>query len=1189
MRATDGENAAMVAVPFATVVSENELNRDLAAIAGGTGNYTITFGVGFTLDTDLLAVNLGAGGSLTLQGNGLTIDGGGTHRGLFDYAGVLILDNLTIADAVATGGSGGNSATNGSGAGGGGAGFGGGLFVASAGNATLNNVTFTNDKAIGGAGGSDTGPSSQAAGGGGGLGGNGGNARQVRVGGVFEPEDGSGGGIGVAATGGSLSPGGPGIIPTNPTTTSGGGGGEHSGNEYVSGDGGVQPGNFGGGSGGSSRSPAGLGGGGGGGTSGGFGGGGGGSSSGGFGGGNGGFNAKFSAGGGGGGLGAGADVFVQAGGQLTIGAASLGVGTVTGGGPGTTSGGTPATAGSAFGNGIFIQGNQSITFAPPAGVTTTINGVIADMNGSITDSGGAGSIILNGTGTLKLAAHDTYTGGTKIGGGTLELATPNAAGTGNIGFGGVTSGPAALRIDTLAILPNEITGFGSGDTIDLAALPYVNGATANIAGNVLTVRSGGKTVTLQMQSANSSVAVTKDASGGTELVSVVTSEAELNKDLQALAGSTTATRITLGASFGLITPLAAINLGAGGSLTIDGGGFALDGRPFRLVAPQRGLLVYSGNVTVENLALTNMAARGGNGGAASNPGGGGAGLGGGLLIASGGNVTLDNVSFSGDSAIGGDGGSYNNSGFGGGGGGGLGGDGGSASGVGRAGAGGGGGVGAAAKGGTAGVNGGVGYGGSIPGASSGGRGAGGTAGGIDGGGGGDALVGGGGGGGIVTRGGAGVYGGDGGWGGGGGGGGSGVFGNDGGGSGGFGGGAGGFANSAHTGGFGGGGAGGGDIPGVPGFGGGAGGGSNFGGGGGGAAFGADIFVQQGGKLTVKSGTLGAGTVTGGSGGKGGTPGTNNGKVGSAAGMTIFEQGNQAITLAPESGQTLTIHGGIADQAAVGPGAAAGSLVVNGGGTVKLTGSDSYSGGTSLQSGTLELVSPDSAGSGAITFGTSGSSIETLQLDYVKPGATTINQTIDALGVGASRIYLPNVSAEDITFEGDVGDRLTFKAGNTTYTFSDLDEVAGDMIRAGDIVADRSGKGVDILAVPATRGIASTGNFVLSSGGGLTRGLHSSNGMTFIGGTEGSVNTTMGGQVSRLTADPTNDAADLSQGIGNDFSAVRDLLHSYDGDTNAATGMFDDAAGSFATFGSRLSVDGPATAVPLLHFGNEGVG
>jgi hypothetical protein len=71
----------MAALPFTTVTNESELNQDLAAIAGGTENYTIAFGSGFTLDTDLLAVSLGAGSSLPLQGAGNTIDGADSYRG----------------------------------------------------------------------------------------------------------------------------------------------------------------------------------------------------------------------------------------------------------------------------------------------------------------------------------------------------------------------------------------------------------------------------------------------------------------------------------------------------------------------------------------------------------------------------------------------------------------------------------------------------------------------------------------------------------------------------------------------------------------------------------------------------------------------------------------------------------------------------------------------------------------------------------------------------------------------------------------------------------------------------------------------------------------------------------------------------------------------------------------------------
>src|SRR6185437_6348626 len=140
----------------------------------------------------------------------------------------------------------------------------------------------------------------------------------------------------------------------------------------------------------------------------------------------------------------------------------------------------------------------------------------------------------------------------------------------------------------------------------------------------------------------------------------VTTEAELNAALVEAAGETANSltfEIDLGADLVLSQALEAINLKAGVTLDINGYGHTLDGG-----GSQRGLFVYSGDVTVENLALANMMARGGNGGAYA--GGGGAGLGGALFVAGSGdpgqavtpNVTLDNVSFANDSAIGGNGG-----------------------------------------------------------------------------------------------------------------------------------------------------------------------------------------------------------------------------------------------------------------------------------------------------------------------------------------------------------------------------------------------------------------------------------------------------------------------------------------------------------------------------------------------------
>ena len=192
------------------------------------------------------------------------------------------------------------------------------------------------------------------------------------------------------------------------------------------------------------------------------------------------------------------------------------------------------------------------------------------------------------------------------------------------------------------------------------------------------------------------------------------------------------------------------------------------------------------------------------------------------------------------------------------------------------------------------------------------------------------------------------------------------------GSGGAGGGGDGGRNSGSSGGFGGGGGGAWNNPGEGGnggFGGGGGGGVNatgrrggFGGGdggdgpgsggtgGGGAGLGGAIFVQQGGTLTLAGPLdLSGNTIGGGAGGTGGT----NGKPGQAYGSGIFLQGNGSFAVAPGAGQTQTISDAIADQTGVAGSGGSWSLVKNGAGTTVLTGTNAYSGGTTVNAGILQ--------------------------------------------------------------------------------------------------------------------------------------------------------------------------------------------------------------------------------------------
>src|SRR5882724_7266895 len=174
-------------------------SADGASLAsGGSGtNYVINITSGINLSS-MYAINLAGNDSITINGNGATLDGGGVYRGFFVYAGTVVINDVTIQNAVARGGNGGF------GGGGGGAGLGGAVFVSSSGRVTLNDVSMFADGAIGGNGGNSPGDSqNRGGGGGGGLGGDGGSQGL---------EAGGGGGIGLDADGGGSSNGGGGIV-----------------------------------------------------------------------------------------------------------------------------------------------------------------------------------------------------------------------------------------------------------------------------------------------------------------------------------------------------------------------------------------------------------------------------------------------------------------------------------------------------------------------------------------------------------------------------------------------------------------------------------------------------------------------------------------------------------------------------------------------------------------------------------------------------------------------------------------------------------------------------------------------------------------------------------------------------------------------------------------------------------------
>jgi hypothetical protein len=136
----DATGGTLVYVPVTQfdVASETDLNAALTAInAGGNDaapntNYVINLTGDVSLNTALTAIALPTGSTLTINGNGDTIDGSGTQHGLQVLQGALTLNQINL-NHLAASSSAGDS-------------FGGGaLYVGGNGRVSLNSVSTAND------------------------------------------------------------------------------------------------------------------------------------------------------------------------------------------------------------------------------------------------------------------------------------------------------------------------------------------------------------------------------------------------------------------------------------------------------------------------------------------------------------------------------------------------------------------------------------------------------------------------------------------------------------------------------------------------------------------------------------------------------------------------------------------------------------------------------------------------------------------------------------------------------------------------------------------------------------------------------------------------------------------------------------------------------------------------------------
>jgi Bacterial Ig-like domain (group 3) len=358
----------------------------------------------------------GSGVSITIDGSGapgLTIDGGDAVRPFAVESGSsLTLENLTVTNGKAVGGTGGSSGKGGGG--GGGAGLGGAIYD-DGGTFTAEGVTFTNNAATGGAGGASLQGSSGYGGGGGGIGA------------TAAGHSGAAGGAGEGAGG----HGSTGIYRSSKAGGfGGGGGGSYSNNDYGPGSGG-----FGGGGGGGADGSYGHGG---------FAGGAGGSAPG---------YTHGQGGGGGGGLGGG--VFSN-GGSITLINDTFTGDSATGGAGGA--GVHTGSAGQGFGGAVFIRNSTLWALYDTFSSNIVANGdgsghlvgsdtyILGDGNGTAYQATLINDILgQSGSSTVSDFASGTEDGGTlpDLSASSHDLVTLNA------GLGGLPAGAIVATGDPM--------------------------------------------------------------------------------------------------------------------------------------------------------------------------------------------------------------------------------------------------------------------------------------------------------------------------------------------------------------------------------------------------------------------------------------------------------------------------------------------------------------------------------------------------------------------------------------------------------------------------------------------------------------------------------------------------------------------------------------------------------------------
>ena len=206
-------------------------------------------------------------------------------------------------------------------------------------------------------------------------------------------------------------------------------------------------------------------------------------------------------------------------------------------------------------------------------------------------------------------------------------------------------------------------------------------------------------------------------------------------------------------------------------------------------------------------------------------------------------------------------------------------------------------------------------------------------------------------------------------------------------------------------------------------------------------------------------------------------------AGSIAGAGTFQLGSNQLTVGGNS-QSTAVSGVIAD------GGSGGSLVKVGTGTLTLTGSNTYSGGTTVTGGFINFSAANNLGSGAITLNGGG-------LQWASGTSTDISSQLAAIGGNGATF---DTNSNNVAFASTLtGGRIT-KAGDGTLTLSGTNTYSGGTtVTAGALqVTTNSSVGSGDVTLNGGTFQAGAGNLTFTNNFnlGTSGGSFDANGTTF---------------------------------------------------------------------------------------------